>query len=155
MTFLGHVVSENGVKTDPVKTRAVEEWKSPENVSDLRSFLGLVSYYRKFIKNFSAIVKCLNAPTSKNARWEWTNECENAFQILKSKLVTASILGYPDTDGDVFILDTDASNGANGAVLPQIQDGKEIIIEYASRNLNSSEKSYCHTKRNVSACVFR
>lgn len=70
--------------------------------------------------------------TSKNAKWKWTNECENAFQTLKSKQVTAPILGYSDTDGGVYVLNTNANNGAIGAVLSQIQDDKEIVIEYAS-----------------------
>ena len=96
VNFLGHVVSESGIRTDPEKTNAVKNWKRSENVSELRSFLGLVSYYRRFIKDFANIAKCLHALTSKNSKWQWTRECEDAFELLKGKLTTAPILGYPD-----------------------------------------------------------
>ena len=138
--FLGHVVSENGITTDPSKTEAVEEWPTPRNVTELRSFLGLVSYYRRFIKDFAKIAKCLHGLTSKNSQWNWTAECDEAFHLLKSKLVTAPILGYPDVEGGKFILDTDASNDAIGAVLSQIQDGKEVVIAYASRTVRATDE---------------
>ena len=154
VTFLGHVVSENGITTDPDKTKAVEEWQTPRNVTELRSFLGLVSYYRRFIKDFAKIAKCLHELTSKNSQWNWTAECDEAFYLLKSKLVTAPILGYPDVEGGTFILDTDASNEAIGAVLSQIQDGKEIVIAYASRTLTSPEKNYCVTRKEMLAVVY-
>ena len=79
VNFLGHVVSESGIRTDPEKTNVVKNWKRPENVSELRSFLGLVSYYRRFIKDFANIAKCLHALTSKNSKWQWTRECEDAL----------------------------------------------------------------------------
>ena len=145
------MVSENGITTDPNKTKAVEEWQTPRNVTELRSFLGLVSYYRRFIKDFAKIAKCLHELTSKNSQWNWTAECDEAFYLLKSKLVTAPILGYPDVEGGTFILDTDASNEAIGAVLSQIQDGKEIVIAYASRTLTSPEKNYCVTRKEMLA----
>ena len=155
MNFLGHVVSESGIRTDPEKTNVVKNWKRPENVSELRSFLGLVSYYRRFIKDFANIAKCLHALTSKNSKWQWTQECEDAFELLKGKLTTAPILGYPDVNGGEFVLDTDASNYAIGAVLSQIQDGDERVIAYASRTLNASEKKLlCHMERDVGCSLF-
>ena len=154
VAFLGHIVTEHGVMTDPGKTRAVDEWKTPENVSELRSFLGLVSYYRRFIKNFAHVAKCLHELTSKNVKWEWTTKCDEAFQSLKSELVNAPILGYPDVNGGSFILDTDASNDAIGAVLSQLQDGQEKVIAYASRTLTSAEKNYCVTRKEMLALIF-
>lgn len=154
VSFLGHIVSSNGIKTDPTKTKAVDDWKRPTNKSELRSFLGLVSYYRKFVKDFAKIAKCLHALTSKHGKWEWTSECDKAFQCLKEKLVTAPILGYPDVNGGMFALDTDASNDLIGAVLSEIQDGKETVIAYASRTLSSAEKNHCVTRKEMLALVY-
>ena len=154
VAFLGHIVTEHGVMTDPGKTCAVDEWKTPENVPELRSFLGLVSYYRRFIKNFAHVAKCLHELTSKNVKWEWTTKCEEAFQSLKSELANAPILGYPDVNGGNFILDTDASNDAIGVVLSQLQDGQEKVIAYASRTLTSAEKNYCVTRKEMLALIF-
>ena len=154
VSFLGHIVSEEGIKTDPSKTDAIENWRTPTNVSELRSFLGLAAYYRRFIQDFAKIAKCLHALTSKKSVWNWTSECDNAFRMLKEKLVSAPILGYPDINGGQFILDTDASNDAIGAVLSQVQDGREIVISYGSRTLNISEKNYCVTRKEMLALVY-
>ena len=154
VTFLGHVISEKGVKTDSSKTDTVNNWTTPTNVSELRSFLGLVSYYRRFIKDFAKIARCLHELTSKNKKWTWTQECDDAFCLLKSKLVSAPILGYPDVNGGTFILDTDASSDAIGAVLSQIQDGNERVIAYGSRTLSTAERNYCVTRKEMLALVF-
>ena len=154
VTFLGHVISEKGVKTDSSKTDTVNNWTTPTNVSELRSFLGLVSYYRRFIKDFAKIARCLHELTSKNKKWTWTQECDDAFCLLKSKLVSAPILGYPDVNGGAFILDTDASSDAIGAVLSQIQDGNERVIAYGSRTLSTAERNYCVTRKEMLALVF-
>ena len=152
--FLGHVVSEKGIMTDPDKTKAVREWRIPQSVTELRSFLGFVSYYRRFIKDFAQIAKCLHELTKKNVQWKWTAECDIAFQFLKFKLLSAPILGYPEVNGGLFILDTDASNEAIGAVLSQIQDGQEKVIAYGSRTLSSAEKNYCVTRKEMLALVY-
>lgn len=132
----------------------MDDWKRTTNKAELRSFLGLVSYYRKYIKDFAKIAKCLHALTSKHGKWEWTSECDKAFQCLKGKLVTAPILGYPDLNGGMFVLDTDATNDSIGAVLSQIQDGKETVIAYASRTLSSAEKNFCVTQKEMLALVY-
>ncbi|XP_061170353.1 uncharacterized protein LOC133179669 [Saccostrea echinata] len=103
-----------GIKTDPAKIDAVKRISVPKNVTELKSFLGLVSYYRKYIKDFAKIAKCLHFLTSKNSKWNWTTECDEAFCELKQKLQEAPILGYPDINGGSFILDTDARNEAIG-----------------------------------------
>ncbi|XP_062616013.1 uncharacterized protein LOC134277706 [Saccostrea cucullata] len=154
VSFLGHIVSKEGIKTDPSKIEAVKNWKTPSNVTELRSFLGLAAYYRRFIKDFAKTAKCLHILTGKNQEWNWTQECDTAFEFLKQKLISAPILGYPDVNAGDFILDTDASNEAIGAVLSQIQNGREIVISYGSRVLNNSERNYCVTRKEMLAVVY-
>lgn len=154
VSFLGYVVSETGIKTDPAKTESIEKIPTPNNVTELRSFFGLVSYYRKYIKDFASISKCLHSLTSKNNKWIWTEECDRAFEELKKKLQNAPILGYPDINDGSFILGTDASNEAIGCVLSQIQNGREKVIAYGSRTLSSAEKNYCVTRKEMLAVIY-
>lgn len=111
-------------------------------------------YYRRFIQGFAKIAKCLHVLTGKNSTWNWTTECTEAFELLKERLVSAPILGYPNVNGGEFILDTDASNDAIGAVLSQKQDGREVVICYGSRVLSNSEKNYCVTRKEMLAVVY-
>lgn len=150
--YLGHVVSEDGVSTDPEKVTRVQNWATPTSAKDLRSFLGLVAYYRRFIEGCSRIARPLHKLTEKEADFEWTSECEEAFQQLKTKLTTAPILAYPTRDGH-FILDTDASDFAIGSVLSQVQNGIEKVIGYASSTLNRHERNYCTTRKEMLAVV--
>lgn len=150
--FLGHVISASGVTTDPRKIIAVRDWAVPQNVSQLRSFLGFCSYYRRFISNFSQIANPLSRLTQKGKDFIWSSSCQLAFDTLKSKLISAPILALPTNDGQ-FILDTDASGFAIGAVLSQVQDQQEKVIAYASRSLNRSEQNYCVTRRELLAIV--
>ena len=151
--YLGHVVSAEGVMTDPDKIEAVKNWERPGTVTGIRSFLGLASYYRRFIEGFSNIARPLHQLTEKNIHSVWAEECEQSFVELKEKLISAPILPYPLPEGD-YILDTDASGYALGAVLSQVQDGQEKVIGYASRSLNKAEKNYCVTRRELLAVVF-
>ena len=153
VTFLGHVVSPEGVATDPEKTRKVREWPQPTSVKEVRQFLGLVSYYRRFIKDFSQIAKPLHRLTEKTSVFVWTEDCEDAFQQLRTRLVTSPILAFPDHRRP-FILDTDASDVGIGAVLSQVQDdGVERVIAYASRVLTKAERRYCVTRKELLAVV--
>jgi hypothetical protein len=102
----------------------------------------MIRYYRKFIQNFSKLAKCLHKLTEKGRKFEWTNECQSAFEELKNRLVSSSILAHPDFSKK-FILDTDASNEAIGAVLSQEIDVKERPIAFASRTLTKPERRYC------------
>lgn len=146
--FLGHVVSAAGVSVDPEKVSAVREWGAPKTVRQLRSFLGFVGYYRRFIKNFSKIAKPLNQLLAGIGRpqgrgspaIEWSPDCEAAFQMLKQELLQAPILAYADFT-EPFILYKDASNLGLGAVLAQRQDGAERVIAYASRSLHPAERN--------------
>ncbi|GBM71467.1 Retrovirus-related Pol polyprotein from transposon 297 [Araneus ventricosus] len=152
VTYLGHVISAEGVKTDPEKIKAVVDWPRPETVHDLRSFLGLCTYYRRFVKNFSTIAKPLYKLTEAKSNFNWTEECEKSFNSLKQALTSSPILTYPRTDKD-FILDTDASNEGIGAVLSQNIGNEERVIAYFSKSLGKPERNYCVTRKELLAIV--
>ncbi len=132
--FLGHIVSAEGVAVDPSKVSAVTEWESPKNAGEIRSFLGLAGYYRRFIENFSKIAKPMTELLKKEKKFIWTDECEASFQELKQRLVSAPILCLPDINKD-FQVYCDASRQRLGGVL--MQDGK--VVCYASRQLKQHE----------------
>ena len=151
--FLGHVVSDNGISTDPEKVEAVQDWLVPCNVTEVRGFIGLCSYYRRFVKNFAEIADPLHALTGKRASFHWDDRCQDAFEELKIRLTTTPILAMPRDDGE-YRLDTDASGEAIGAVLSQVQDGEEKVVAFASRLLSHSERNYCVTRRELLAVVY-
>ena len=151
VAYLGHIVYSEGVATDPQKVQAIAEWPIPRCVKDVRSFLGLASYYRKFC-GFAPIASPLHALTEKSREFVWNYSCQWAFEELKERLQTSPILSYPIPDGD-FILDTDASGDGIGAVLSQVQDGEEKVLAYASRKLSNPERNYCVTRRELLAVV--
>ncbi|GBO33839.1 Transposon Ty3-G Gag-Pol polyprotein, partial [Araneus ventricosus] len=152
VTYLGHVISAEGVKTDPGKIKAVVDWPCPETIHDLRSFLGLCTYYRRFVKNFSTIARPLHKLTETKSNFNWTEECEKSFNCLKQALTSSPILTYPRTDKD-FILDTDASNEGIGAVLSQNIGNEERVIAYFSKSLGKPERNYCVTRKELLAIV--
>ena len=151
--YLGHIVTAEGIATDPEKIRVIEEWGTPTSVHDVRSFLGLASYYRRFVKGFCDIARPLYNLTKKKVAFKWTEQSECAFKELKKCLITSPILAYPTPSGE-FVLDTDASAFGIGAVLSQIQGGQEHVIAYASRTLSKQEKNYCVTRRELLAVVY-
>ena len=151
--FLGHIVNEDGVKTDPSKINAVNEWPQPTTVKDVQAFLGLCGYYRKFIKGFAQIAQPLYQLFKKDVSFIWSEDCQKAFDLLKRTMTEAPILSYPRTEGQ-FVLDTDASNYALGVVLSQIQDGQEKVILYYSKSLSKAERNYCVTRRELLAVVM-
>jgi hypothetical protein len=119
-------------------------------VHEVRSIVGLLSYYRRFIPKFSDIAKPLIKLTEKNVSFKWNEVQESAFQELKNALTRAPILAYPTETGE-FVLDTDASDVGMGAVLSQIQDGTEVVIAYGSKAFSKSERNYCITRRELLA----
>src|SRR6266508_3821143 len=137
VAFLGHILSAEGIAIDPSKVRDVLNWKQPQTVSKIRSFLGLAGYYRRFIANFSKISKPLTSLLQKNAKFFWSPECEEAFQTLKRLLTLAPILAQPDLTKS-FDVYCDASGNGLGCVL--MQDGR--VIAYASRQLHKHEINY-------------
>ena len=152
VSYLGHLISAQGVSADPSKVRAVTAWPIPKSKTELRSFLGLCSYYRKFVRSFADIAKPLHKLTEKDVPYVWSEECDTAFQRLKYLLTSTPILGYPTPDGK-FIIDTDASEKGIGAVLSQEQNGQEKVIAYFSRTLSRTEQNYCVTRRELLAMV--
>ena len=136
VAYLGHLVSEEGVAADPEKLKAVREWPRPRAVSDVRSFVGLCSYYRRFIPDFATVAKPLICLTEKYRQFKWGRAQEEAWLEMKRRLITAPVLAYPDPDRP-FILDTDASDTGIGAV--QDLDGQERVITYS--NEPSASKS--------------
>ena len=151
--FLGHIVSEEGIATDPAKVDKVANRPEPTSTKEVQQFLGLASYYRQFIKDFSRYAKPLCKLTEKGAEFRWTTDCHNAFQDLRRKLVSAPVLAFPDFSKP-FLLDTDASDHGIGAVLSQVQeDGRECVIAYASRVLTKAERKYCVTRKELLAVV--
>ena len=151
--YLGHVVLKEGIATDPEKIRAVRDWPTPTTVTEVQSFIGLASYYRRFVKGFADIARPLHRLTEKGRQFEWDDSCETSFQRLKGLLKEAPILAYPNPAED-YILDTDASNVGIGAVLSQLVDGKERVIAYGSKALSKPEKNYCVTRKELLAVVF-
>ena len=108
VSFLGHVINQEGISVDPSEVSTAVEWERPANVKNVRSFLGMAGYYRRFVKDFSTIAKPLSMLTHKNVKFEWTNVCECSFQVLNEKLVTAPILTLPEP-GKRFTVYSDAS----------------------------------------------
>ena len=149
--YLGHIISAEGIETDPEKTSAVADWPRPTNGREVRQFLGFTGYYRRFVEGYSKIAAPLFQLTEGGGRrrkprqhppsFQWTDECEQAFDRLKSKLVSPSILGFPDFE-QPFTLEVDASGTGLGAVLSQQQGETKRVIAYASKSLAPSEKKY-------------
>ncbi|KAL0543893.1 hypothetical protein IC582_018998 [Cucumis melo] len=149
VSFLSHVVSKAGVSVDPAKIEAVTGWTRPSTVSEVRNFLGLAGYYRRFVENFSRIATPLTQLTRKGAPFVWSKACEDSFQNLKQKLVTAPVLTVPDGSGS-FVIYSDASKKGLGCVL--MQQGK--VVAYASRQLKSHEQNYPTHDLELAAVVF-
>ena len=152
--YLGHEVSIDGVAPNPEKVEAISKMKPPTDISGLRRFLGLTSYYRRFIKDYSKIAHPLNERLMKNRIYNWDKDCQEAFEELKRKLMTKPILCYPDFERE-FHIHTDASKFGLGAVLTQTDEsGKEKVIMYLSRTLNKAERQYTVTERECLAVVW-
>uniref|UniRef100_A0A5S6QWK9 RNA-directed DNA polymerase n=1 Tax=Trichuris muris TaxID=70415 RepID=A0A5S6QWK9_TRIMR len=151
--YLGHVVSEKGIAVDETKCEAVTGWPTPRNDHELRQFLGLASYYGRFVKGFADLASPLYELLRKENRWEWSRTRENSFQVLKEALIGAPVLTLPDWQNP-FILDVDASNDCLGAVLAQKMDDDEHPVAYASRTLSKPERNYCATRRELLALVW-
>jgi hypothetical protein len=153
VSFLGHKISERGVEPDTRKVEAIENFPRPTTVKRLKSFLGLIGYYRRFVPHFSTIAAPLHKLLKKIAKFEWSEEQENAFCRLKQKLMSKPILQYPNF-AEEFILTTDASNFGAGAVLSQGEIGKDLPIAYASRSFSKSEQSYSVVEKELAAVVW-
>lgn len=151
--YLGHVVNQLGIHTDPEKVRAIAEIKAPRDVKEMRRFLGMTSWYRRFIPSFATTTQALTKLLKKKQNWVWGSDQIQAFEKLKEQLTTAPILAPPDFEKP-FTLQTDASNEGLGVVLTQTIDNREKVIAYASRTLNPAEKNYSTTEKECLAVVW-
>ena len=152
VSSLGHVVTEEGITADPGKVEQVRTWPVPESSMEVKSFLGLASYYHRFIPAFSTVAQPLYKLTEAKTEFVWTGQCQQAFDSLKGLLTSARVLAYPTREGK-FVLDTDASDHGIGVALSQLQDGVERPIAFASRTWSKSERNYCVTHHELLAIV--
>ncbi|GJT28538.1 putative reverse transcriptase domain-containing protein [Tanacetum coccineum] len=147
--FLGHVIDSRGIHVDPAKIESIKDWASPKTPTEIRQFLGLAGYYRRFIEGFSKIAKSMTKLTQKGIKFDWGEKEEDAFQLLKQKLCSAPILALPEGSED-FVVYCDASHKGLGAVLMQ----REKVIAYASRQLKVHEKNYTTHDLELGSVVF-
>jgi len=150
--FLGHLVSADGINPMPDKLEAIRDWPVPHCLKDVRSFFGLASYYRRFVKGFATTAEPLTRLTRKMARFKWSEEAQLAFEALKKALVEATSLAFP-VPQEHCILDTDASDVAVGVVLSQRIDGVERPIAFFSRVMNETQRHYRTTRRELLAVI--
>ena len=147
--FLGHIVGTEGIRVDPTKIEVVTNWERPKTPTEVRRFIELARYYRRFVKDFSKIAVPLTKLTRKIEKFEWTESCERSFQELKQEFVTAPILALPDDQGD-FVIFSDASHKGLGCVL--MQHGK--VIAYVSRQIKPHEPRNLTQDLELAAIVF-
>ncbi|KAG7594056.1 Zinc finger CCHC-type superfamily [Arabidopsis thaliana x Arabidopsis arenosa] len=147
--FLGHIVSDKGVSVDPEKIKSIKDWPRPKNATEIRSFLGLAGYYRRFVKGFASMSQPMTRLTGKDTKFQWSEECEKRFSELKAMLTSAPVLVLPE-EGKPYMVYTDASITGLGCVLMQ----KGSVIAYASRQLRKHEGNYPTHYLEMAAVVF-
>lgn len=154
LVFLGHIVGEKGIRPNPKTIEKVKNFPRPKTITEIRSFLGLASYYRKFIQNFSQIASPMNKLVKKHEPYIWTEEQERAFQNLKQALISQPVIRHPDFN-KTFYLMTDGSKKGFGAVLSQKdEDGKDYVIAYASQSIGGPKLNYSATELELNAAVW-
>jgi hypothetical protein len=154
LAFLGHIITVEGITPDPAKIEKVKSYPVPRDKTNVRAFLGLASYYRRFVREFSTVAKPLHNLTKRDVAFEWKNEHQSAFDVLKGRLTSAPIMTYPDFSKQ-FILATDASDCGIGAVLSQKDtENHEHPVAYASRLLSSTEQNYTVVERECLAAIW-
>lgn len=151
--FLGHVINENGIFPNEEKIAIIKNLIPPEDLRGLRRFLGMCSYYRRFIPEFSTIAASLNLLLRSGQKWKWEEKQQKAFDDLKSRMITAPVLRMPDFNMP-FILSTDASEVGLGAVLSQKEEKGEFVVSYASRTLSKAERNYSTTEKECLAVIW-
>jgi transposase InsO family protein len=151
--YLGHQITEEGVRPDPQKVSAIANFPTPATAKQLKTFCGMISYYRRFIPNCSKIASPLHKLLKRDAKFEWTTAQEHAFNHLKTKLISQPILQYPDFSKE-FVLTTDASNDGLGAVLLQGPMGNDLPVAFSSRSLKKAESHYTTNEKQLLAIVW-
>ena len=154
VTFLGHRVDAEGIHTTEDKLKAIVEAPAPKNIQELRSFLGLINYYGKFIPNAASILNPLNNLLHKDAKWKWSKECQSSFDLAKKELTSSKVLTHYNPNLPLRLAG-DASAYGIGAVIAHVfPDGSEHPIAFASRTLTSSEKNYAQVEKEALSLIF-
>lgn len=146
VSYLGHIITDQRVRPDPQKIKNVLEFPVPSNEKQIKSFLELSGYYRRFIQNYRSIAKPLTILLKKDISFIWSELCQESFERLKAVLTKEPLLHYPDFCKP-FSITCDASNYTIGCVLSQGEIGKDLPIAYASRTLNRAEQNYSTTEK--------
>ena len=151
---MGFTVSAAGLAPNVTKVEAIREFPTPQNLTELRRFLDMTSYYRRFISGFSDIASPLHRLTNKGVRFDWDKNCQRAFGQLKEQLLSAPVLAFPDFNGD-YILYCDASDVGVGAVLTQKDENEEEkVVSFASKAFSGPEKNWTTTEKEAFAVVW-
>ncbi len=152
--FLGHLITPEGLRPNPAKTQAVDEYERPQNRTEVRAFLGLAGFYRRFIEGFSKVAAPIFHLLKKESSFEWTEKCDAAFQLLKQKLVSAPILKYPDFRKEFHVFTDGSLNGIGAVLCQENEQGKCLPIAYASRTLTKAQRNYTVTELECLAVKF-
>lgn len=152
--FLGFILNQFGISADPEKIKVIQSFKTPKNVKEVRAFLGLCNFYRRFAEMFAQVVAPLVALLKKDRKWEWTAECADSFEAAKSIFLNVCVVYHPDFSRD-FYVNADASSYGIGAKLYQVrEDGEECLLSFASRTLTAAERAYTVTERECLAVIW-
>lgn len=153
LKYLGYVVNSSGLMVDPDKVEAIINIPKPRNVKEVRRIIGLASWYRRFVPNFSTIIAPMTSLLKKHSKFTWDESCDEALEKIKNHLISAPILTCPDFDSP-FVVQTDASDYGLGAVLTQVQNGEEKVICYLSRSLTKAERLFSTTEKECLGVLF-
>lgn len=153
LRYLGYVVDRQGLHVDPEKVTAIINIPPPSNTTEVRRLVGMASWYRRFLPNFSTTIAPLTALLGKRKKWQWSEECRKSFEAIKNALASAPVLTCPDFTKP-FVVQTDASAYGIGAVLSQEHDDGEHVVCYISRSLSKTERNYSTTERELLAVIF-
>ena len=153
LNFLGHKISKEGISQDSEKVDRITHWPTPADVTELKGWLGLTTYYSKFLRNMAEEATPLYRLLQADVPFIWSSKCQRAFDIIKQMITSAPVLGVPDLSQGNFIVDCDASQNSIGAVLSQIQNGQERPLYFWSKTLNKAQKNYCTTHKELLAMV--
>lgn len=154
VSYLGHLITADGIKPLTKKTKAITECPSPSNVDELRSWLGLINYYSKFIKNLSSLIHPLNELLKKNARFIWSEECNKAFIDTKKAIILSKCLMYYDVSLPISISCNASGHGIEAVLCHILEDGLERLIMFVSKSLTNSEKNYSHMEKEALSIIF-
>ena len=154
MEYLGHIVDAVGIHPLPSKLEAIVKAPPPTNVQQLRSFLGLLNYYSKFVRNLASVIHPLNQLLQHNVRWKWSTECSNAFELAKKELVSSKLLAHYDPELPIKMAADASAYGVGAVILHVYLNGNEKPIAFASRTLSKSERNYAQLEKEALALIF-